>query len=175
MKVLAWIRGGLGAAFLAGTALLPTAPVAAQDVGLELGSVPDAVQLADLDGNAVPLARYVGRKPVLVQFWATWCPVCSELDPKFTAAKRQHGDALEVLVIAVGVNQTPRSIRRHIDRHPPAGTLLYDARGAATRAFRAPTTGYVVALDAAGRVVYTGVGGDQDIARAARLAVGRQE
>jgi hypothetical protein len=36
----------------------------------------------------------------------------------------------------------------------------------------APTTSYVVALDARGRVVYTGVGEDQDIAGAARRAVG---
>jgi hypothetical protein len=71
----------------------------------------------------------------------------------------------------VGVNQNPRTIRRHMDSHPLPGRVLYDGRGRATRAFRAPTTSYVVALDAAGRVVYTGVGGDQDIAAAAARAV----
>jgi thiol-disulfide isomerase/thioredoxin len=161
-----------GAGLLAlAAALVVGAPASAQDVGLGIGTVPDAVQVQDLDGNAVSLAEYVGRKPVLIQFWATWCPLCSELEPKLEAARRQHGDALEVLVIAVGVNQTPRSIRRHIERHAPPGRMLFDARGAASRAFRAPTTSYVVALDAAGRVVYTGVGGDQDIAAAAARAV----
>jgi thiol-disulfide isomerase/thioredoxin len=161
-----------GAGLLAlAAALMAGAPASAQDVGLAIGTVPDAVQVQDLDGNAVSLAEYVGRKPVLIQFWATWCPLCSELEPKLEAARRQHGDALEVLVIAVGVNQTPRSIRRHMERHTPPGRMLFDARGAASRAFRAPTTSYVVALDAAGRVVYTGVGGDQDIAAAAARAV----
>jgi thiol-disulfide isomerase/thioredoxin len=155
------------------TWLLAAGVAAGQDVGLELGSRPDPVSVEDLDGNAVALSQFIGRKPVLVQFWATWCPVCSELDPKFAAVRRQHGDALEIVVVAVGVNQRPAAIRRHIERHPLPGRLVYDRRGAATRAFRAPTTGYVVALDAAGRVVYTGVGADQDIGAAAARALGR--
>lgn len=148
-------------------------PAAAQDVGLPLGEVPAAVQLEDLDGNTVDLAMIVGKKPVLIEFWATWCPLCEALEPRIRAAKQQHGDALEVLIIAVGVNQTPRSIRRHVDKHAPPGALLFDARGRAARAYKAPSTSYVVALDADGRVVYTGVGEDQDIAGAARKAVGK--
>jgi thiol-disulfide isomerase/thioredoxin len=145
---------------------------AAQDVGLPLGTVPAAATVEDLAGNAVDLSTWVGRKPVLIEFWATWCPLCQALEPKLHAAKREHGDALEILIVAVGVNQTPRTIQRHIDRHELPGRVLFDARGRATRAFMAPTTSYIVALDAAGRVVYTGVGADQDIAAAARRATG---
>ena len=148
------------------------APAAGQDVGLALGATPEPVTLQDLDGNAVELTRYVGKKPLLIEFWATWCPLCAELEPKLHAAKQQHGDALDVLVIAVGVNQTPRSISRHLARHTAPGPVLFDGRGRATRAFLAPSTSYIVALDANGRVVYTGVGADQDIATAAAKAVG---
>jgi thiol-disulfide isomerase/thioredoxin len=105
-------------------------------------------------------------------FWATWCPLCEALEPHIRAARQEHGEALEVLIVAVGVNQSPRSIRRHIQKHTPAGRLLFDARGHAARAYRAPTTSYVVALDAQGRVVYTGVGDEQDIGAAAAKAVG---
>jgi thiol-disulfide isomerase/thioredoxin len=148
-------------------------PAAGQDVGLSLGAVPEPAQVEDLDGNAVNLSEYVGRTPVLVQFWATWCPLCEALDPKLRAAKQKHGDALEIVIVAVGVNQTPRSIRRYMERHPLPGRVLFDSRGRASRAFRAPTTSYIVALDAAGRVVYTGVGADQDVAAAAARAVAR--
>jgi thiol-disulfide isomerase/thioredoxin len=145
--------------------------VHAQDVGLRPGTVPEAVALEDLNGNAVSLSEYIGRKPVLIEFWATWCPLCEALEPKLVAAKRQHGDALEVLIIAVGVNQTPRTINRHMERHALPGRVLFDARGRASRAFQAPSTSYIVALDRQGRVVYTGVGGNQDIAAAAAKAV----
>lgn len=153
--------------------LVTALPARAQEVGLPIGTVPDAVELEDLDGNSVNLGDVVGRRPVIIQFWATWCPICSQLQPAFQAVRRQHGDAIEIVYVAVGVNQNPRTIRRHLESHPLAGRVLYDARGRATRAFRAPTTSYVVALDAAGRVVYTGVGGEQDIAAAATRAVGR--
>jgi thiol-disulfide isomerase/thioredoxin len=158
---------------IAAVAMLAASPVAAQDVGLPLGHVPDAVQLEDLDGDTFDFAAVVGRKPVLIEFWATWCPLCAALEPRIEAAKQEHGDALEVIIVAVGVNQSPRSIRRHIAKHEPPGRLLFDARGRAARAYRAPSTSYVVALDAQGRVVYTGVGADQDIAAAAGKAVGK--
>jgi hypothetical protein len=75
--------------------------------------------------------------------------------------------------VAVGVNQSPRSIRRHLTRHELPGRLLWDGKGSAVRAFQAPSTSYVVALDASGTVVYTGLGGDQDIEAAAARALGR--
>lgn len=153
--------------------LAAATPAAAQDVGLPLGTVPEAVQLEDLEGTTFDFGTVVGSKPVLIEFWATWCPLCAALEPRLHAAKEEHGDALEIIVVAVGVNQNPRSIRRHIAKHEPPGRLLFDARGRATRAYMAPSTSYIVALDAEGRVVYTGVGEDQDIAAAARKALGR--
>jgi len=45
---------------------------------------------------------------------------------------------------------------------------LWDGRGEAVRAFETPATAYIVILDAAGRVAYTGIGRDQDIDAAIR-------
>jgi thiol-disulfide isomerase/thioredoxin len=141
-----------------------------EQIGLALGTTPPAVTLQDLDGNPVDLARYIGRQPLLVEFWATWCPLCRQLLPRLDAADRQYGAGVQLIVVAVGVNENPRSIRRHIAQHPMAGMVLWDGEGKAVRAFDAPGTSYVVALDRAGRVVYTGYGADQDIAAALRKA-----
>ena len=164
MKVLRTVVMGL-------CALLATAEARAQDVGLPAGSVPEAVIIEDLEGAAVNLGTVIGKKPVLIEFWASWCPLCEALMPQMEAVAAKYGDRVEVLVVAVGVNQTPRSIKRHIARHPLPGRVLWDGRGRATRAFMAPTTSYVVALDGAGRVVYTGTGEDQDLLAAAAKAV----
>jgi thiol-disulfide isomerase/thioredoxin len=135
----------------------------AQDIGLAIGATPAAVTLEDLDGKPVDLSQYVGKKPVLVEFWATWCPVCKELEPSLAAAKKKHGDALEVLIVAVGVNQTQRSIKRHLENHAMPGQVVWDGQGKAVRAFEAPSTAYIVILDAKGKVVYTGAGADQKL------------
>jgi thiol-disulfide isomerase/thioredoxin len=151
--------------------LLAGAPASAQDVGLELGTVPSAVVLEDLDGKAVNLGQWVGRRPVLIEFWAEWCEQCEALAPRLQAAARRYAGKAEVLVVAVAVNQSKRSVRRHAERHAMPGRLLWDTSGRATRAYQAPTTSYTVALDARGRVVYTGVGADQDLDAALAKAV----
>jgi len=161
-------RCTLHAARLLALALLivPGRLPAQDQIGLPLGATPQAVTVEDLDGDAVDLAQWIGKKPVVLQFWATWCPVCDALNPKVEAARVVHGDAVAFVVVAVGVNQSQRSVRRYLEKHPDMGPVVWDGKGAAVRAFEVPGTSYVVALDRSGKVVYTGFGADQDIAGA---------
>ncbi|MEX2155514.1 MAG: TlpA disulfide reductase family protein [Gemmatimonadales bacterium] len=163
------VRGAL----CAGMLLAAPRALAAQDdvIGIPLGATPPAVTLENLNGDTVSLSRWVGKKPVIVEFWATWCPVCEELLPRMESAQKKYGDRAEFLVIAVAVNQSKNTIRRHLQRHPMPFTFLWDGSGAAVRAFRAPATSYVAVLDAQGKVVYTGIGADQDIEGALLRAV----
>jgi thiol-disulfide isomerase/thioredoxin len=142
---------------------LSVGAAAAQDIGIATGKVPTAVTLEDLDGKPVDLGQYIGKKPVLLEFWATWCPLCKALEPQLNAVAKKHGNALEVVIVAVGVNQTQRSIKRHLEQHKLPGQVLWDGQGKAVRAFEAPTTSYVVVLDAQGKVAYTGSGSDQKL------------
>jgi len=139
----------------------PGAP--AQDVGLELNSVPAPIALETLDGKPVNLAAYMGRKPVIIEFWATWCPVCKALEPEMNGVYKKYGKQVEFLTVAVGVSQTPRSVKRHLTDHTLPGQILWDGDGKAVRAFMAPGTSYIVVLDAKGRVAYTGFGADQKL------------
>ena len=159
-------------AFAFGLLLLP-AWLRGQDViGIPVGETPPAVTLESLTGDSVPLSQWIGKKPVIIEFWATWCPICAELLPRMEAAQKKFGDRAEFLVVAVAVNQSKNSVRRHLERDPMPFTFLWDGDGAAVRAFQAPSTSYVAVLDAKGRVVYTGVGADQDIEAAIERAVG---
>lgn len=170
------IRTFCAAAVLLLVGALPGARgVAAQEddpIGILVGATPPAVEIEDLDGRPVTLSQSLGGKPALIEFWATWCPVCEALLPKLEAAHRRYGAQVEFIVIAVAVNQSKSSIRRHLERHPMPFRFLWDTNGRATRALQAPSTSYVVALDAQGRVVYTGLGAEQDIERAVRRALG---
>jgi thiol-disulfide isomerase/thioredoxin len=152
--------------------LLLPAILRAQDViGIPVGETPPPVTIENLNGDAVALSQWIGKKPVIVEFWATWCPICAELLPRMEAAQKQYGDRVEFLVVAVAVNQSKRTVQRHLERHPMPFTFLWDGNGAAVRAFQAPATSYVAVLDAKGRVVYTGTGEDQDIEAALEKAV----
>ncbi len=143
---------------------LPGGLLTAQDeVGIKRGTEAPAVQIEDLDGNVVDLGELVGSKPMLIEFWASWCDNCEALAPAMEQVHREYGDEVEIIAVAVGVGQSQRNVRRHLEKHPVGYRFLYDKKGAAVRAYSAPTTSYVVIVDAAGRVVYTGTGGHQDL------------
>lgn len=144
-------------------------PLRAQDdIGLPMGRVPEAAAVQDTSGATVSLARHIGRRPVVFEFWATWCEVCATLLPRMQAAQRRYGDRVDFVVVGVGVNQTLRTIKRHLASHPEPFTFYFDREGAAVRAFQVPATGVIIALDARGRVVYAGAGTGQDPAAIAQ-------
>jgi thiol-disulfide isomerase/thioredoxin len=145
-------------------------PLKAQDIGLELGTKPGPAKVETLDGAPVDLAQYVGRKPVLMEFWATWCGNCAKLEPHMLAMHKKYGDKVEFLAVAVSINQSVSRVKAYVEKHQLPWTQLFDRKGEAGGAYDAPATSYVVVLDASGKVIYTGLGGDQDLEPALRKA-----
>ena len=137
-----------------------------QDEGIAIGARAPAVVVNDIDGNPVDLGAYLGKQPVLLEFWATWCNVCEALLPRVRAAHEIYGGSVAFFGVNVTVNQTPERVRRWIASHSPPYRTLYDDKGVSTRAYEAPVTSYIVIVDAAGKVAYTGTGADQDISGA---------
>jgi len=148
------------------------ASASAQEVGLPLGTQAPSAALEDLDGNAVELLDYTRGKPTLLEFWATWCENCEALQPQMDEIQTRYGDRLQVVAVAVGVAQTVRRVKRHLEDHDPGYPYLWDGKGAAVRAYKAPTTSVVVILDADGKVVYTGSGRGQDLLAAVARMLG---
>jgi thiol-disulfide isomerase/thioredoxin len=154
---------------LAATLALPSA-LHAQS-GVATGSRAPAAAVETLDGKPASLGSYVGTGPVLIEFWATWCGNCKELEPAMAAAQKKYGAKVRFVTVAVGVNQSAERVRRHAAAHAVPGTLYYDRTGAAADAYDVPATSYIVVLDKSGKVVYTGVGGDQNVDAAVRKAL----
>jgi thiol-disulfide isomerase/thioredoxin len=155
----------VSALLLAG--LLAT-PVLAQDLGIEVGSKAPAVIVHTLDGKQVDLGQYIGKTPMLIEFWATWCGNCRELMPALLQAEKKYGKKVKFVALAVAINQSPERVRRYIAAHPVPHETFYDTEGKAAGAFDAPATSYIVVLDKTGKVVYTGLGGKQDLEAALR-------
>jgi len=67
-----------------------------------------ALTLRNAAGAAVDPATLRGR-PLLLNFWATWCPPCDEEMPAFEALSRQQG-AAGVQVVTVNLQETPAQV-----------------------------------------------------------------
>ena len=148
---------GVSRAALLAALLVAPSELSGQDViGIAVGQKPPMVTLETLSGDSVALSTWIGKKPVIVEFWATWCPICAELLPRMEAAHKKYGDSVAFLVVAVAVNQSKNTVRRHLAKHPMPFTFLWDGNGAAVRAFQAPSTSYIAVLDRSGKVVPRG-------------------
>ena len=140
-------------------------------VSLPVGTEAPPATVEDVEGNPVELLELIDGRPALLEFWATWCPLCEELQPQLDQLHATYGDEIALVAVGVAINQNPRRIRRYLEEHEPGYPHLYDARGVAVRAYQAATTSIVVILDAEGRVTYTGVGRDQDLVAAMERAI----
>ena len=55
--------------------------------------------LSAADGQSTRLSDEVREQPVVLLFWATWCPYCKALMPHLQSMRLEHGDAVKVLAI----------------------------------------------------------------------------
>jgi thiol-disulfide isomerase/thioredoxin len=161
----------MAATLIAGGLTLPTPRVArAQESGLDVGSRAPNATLHTLDGKLVDLAQ-VAKGPAVIEFWATWCENCEALLPTMQKAHATYGNRVKFVAVAVNVNESVNRVKLHVAKHNVPGEQLYDTSGDATGKWDVPATSYVVVLDKTGKVVYTGVGGVQDIEKAIRKAL----
>ena len=70
-------------------------------------------------------------------------------------------------------NQSAENQKAYADKAGLGGQFVFDKAGMAMKAFAVPHTSYVVVIDKGGKVVYTGVGAEQDIDAAVMQAIGR--
>jgi thiol-disulfide isomerase/thioredoxin len=119
----------------------------------------DGLRLPDLEGRSVALASYLGKGPVVLDFWATWCKPCLAALPEL---QQLYTDLAPRGLQLVGINEDGQ--RNAAKVKPFAKTqgmtfpvLLDLNREAQTRlnALVLPTT---LLLDAEGRVVHTSFG-----------------
>ncbi len=145
--------------------------VAAQDTGIAIGEKAPGGPLETLDGKIVDFSSYVGKGPLVIEFWATWCGNCKQLEPSLRAAVTKYAAQAKFVTIAVSINQSIERVKAWQAINKMPGEMLYDRKGIVSGAFDAPATSYVVVLDKTGKVVYTGVGGTQNVDAAIKKAL----
>ena len=160
-------------AMLAACVAMAAAPaLAAQDeIGVPVGAAAPGAVVHTLDGKSVNLDQYIGKSPVVLEFWATWCSNCKELEPKFLDMVKKYSPKVAFVDVAVSVNQSPERVKLYAQKYHYSQAMVYDTDGNAVSAYNVPATSYVVVINKAGKVVYTGLGGDQDLESAIKRAL----
>ncbi len=124
----------LGGCVGSGPAASPGASVTVVDVGVDRPA--PLLSGTTLDGSTVSLADLRGR-PVIVNFWASWCVPCRQEFPLFKAALARHaGDRLAIL--GVVFNDDAAAARAFATSTGATWPSLPDPSGAAAKAYRVP-------------------------------------
>lgn len=143
----------------------------AQESGIAVGTKAPSAAVETLDGQPAELSSMFGKGPVVIQFWATWCPTCKAMEPAMQAAEKKYAGKVSFVGVAVSVNQTPRAVQAYAEKHVPTVKQFFDRRGKAVDAYEVPATGFVVVVNKAGLVVYTGLGSEVNLDAAIKKAM----
>jgi len=139
--------------------------------GIAIGTTAPGATVRTLDGRPADLRAYVGKTPVVIEFWGKWCGNCRALEPAMHAAHERYGGRVRFVTVAVSVDETPSEVADYARAHGLPSPVVYDETGAAVDAYDVPGTSFLVVVDRHGTVVYTGAGGTQDVDAAVRKAL----
>ena len=112
----------------------------------------------DRDGNAVKLSDMKG-KPVVLNFWATWCPYCVEEMPDFEAAYNKYKDKVVFMMINVTDGaETIEKASAFVDSYGYTFPVYFDTTQEAAYAYYATSLPISFFIDAKGDLVAYGSG-----------------
>jgi len=107
--------------------------------------------LERLDGGTITLAEYRGRKAVVLDFWATWCPNCQRSMPKLNTFYEKYKDEIEV--IGVNLREKTSLIEKTIEKWGVTFPIALDSNGSVAQAYGVRYTNFHVLIDKEGNIV----------------------
>ena len=109
--------------------------------------------LPDLDGRPVTLGPFLGKKPVLLVFWATWCPECEAAIPEINALTT--GPIAEKLqIFGLDFRESREKVARAVTSRGIRYPVLLDLRGEVARAYGVVGVPTYILIGREGKVLY---------------------
>jgi peroxiredoxin len=119
---------GLAALGVAVLALPPGARGAGPtETAAEVGRRAPDFTLPDLGGTPVRLADFHGKRAVLINFWATWCPPCRKEMPTLERVARDRRETLQVLGVSIDTVD-PATVRAFVRELGVSFPILLDPK-----------------------------------------------
>ena len=124
----------------------------------EIPLAPDFT-VEDLDGNKYKLSDFRG-KPVIVNFWASWCGPCKMEMPDFEELYKEYGDKINFLMVNMtdGNQETKDKASKHISDNGYTFPVYYDTETEAAYAYGVSSIPATYFIDSEGYPVVYGVG-----------------
>jgi len=106
------------------------------------------------NGEIISLIPYIGRKTVVVVFWATWCPICKDEVPQLKKLNSNQN----LKVIAVNEGESIKKVNSFITENSIGYQVVMDPKASLAKSFGVPGMPYCVILDKSGVITYRNSG-----------------
>ena len=114
--------------------------------------------VTDYDGNTVKLSDFKG-KPVVLNFWATWCYYCKVEMPDFNEVYKENPDVQFLMVNATGTNgETVDSAKAFIEQEKYEFPVFFDTQHEALKNYGISSYPQTIFIDKDGNIVSHKIG-----------------
>lgn len=125
-----------------------------------LGNQAPNFVLPDLRGKKIELTQLVSQKPVLLAFWATWCPTCVEEIPVLNEWTKKYPN---LQILGINVQEPTQRIQKFIEKKKILYPVLVDEEAKVAQQFGLVGIPVSVLLAKGGRVIYYGFSLPHDV------------
>lgn len=126
------------------------APVFADSIGELIKQVAPDFSLEKLSGGTISLAEYKGRKAVVLDFFATWCPNCRRDMPKLNGFYEKYKDKVEV--IGIDLHEDESTVRKFVEKYNITFPIVIDG-GKIAQNYGVRYTNFHVLIDIDGNAI----------------------
>lgn len=125
---------------------------------IKKNTAPDFTVL-DKDGNTVRLSEKFG-KPIVINFWATWCPPCKQELPDFDKLCKEYGDRVVFMMVNLtdGYRDTVDGTKRFVSGKGYTFPVYFDTKDNAASAYNVSSIPQTTFIDAKGNIYTTRIG-----------------
>ncbi|MBQ9112744.1 MAG: redoxin domain-containing protein [Clostridia bacterium] len=115
--------------------------------------------VVDVSGNPIKLSDMKG-KPVVINFWASWCPPCKQEMPDFEEMYKNYGEEVTFMMVNLtGVNgETVASAKEHVAECGYTFPVYFDTQYEAYSAYQATSIPATYFVNADGELVAHAIG-----------------
>lgn len=115
-------------------------------------------EVVDWNGNKVKLSDFAG-KPVVLNFWATWCHYCKVEMPDFDKAYENYPNVQFLMVNATdGIQETMEKAKAYVEKEGYKFDVFFDTKLEAVNKYRVSGFPATFFIDANGKIVARGNG-----------------